>query len=71
MCIVYIKWIQRCLSFFLSETSVSDFLGRILILKSDVIHGIVTVEPCQPIDTVCMGQSSFERPFFYMYLFVF
>jgi len=55
-------------STFLDETSISDFLGRIPILKLDVGLGILTVEPYGPTDIVCMGQfSSSEGPFLFLY----
>ena len=38
--------VTRLTSCFLRNTSISDFLGRVSVLKSDVSHGIVTVEPC-------------------------
>ena len=36
-------------------------------MKSDVGYGIMTIQPYQPINTICMGRSPFERPFFFLY----
>jgi len=36
-------------------------------MKLDASHDIVTVEPCELTDTICMVWSSTERSFFFFY----
>ena len=47
--------------------SVSSFLGKYPILKSNASDGILAVDYCRPTDTICMGWSPSEGPFFFLY----
>jgi len=44
--------ITSCFVCFVNETSVSEFLGRVPILKSDASHDIMIVEPCELTNTM-------------------
>jgi len=52
---------------FTTETSVANFLERVPILKADASLDFFRVEPCLSTETICLGRSSSESPFFYMY----
>ena len=66
-----LEWVNRkfiAFTFsFLDWASISTFLGRYPILKSDACDGILAVEHCRPTDTICMGRSSSEGHFFFLY----
>jgi len=63
--------VTRFASVFLDEPSISFFIGKNTILKSDVSDGILAIEYCRPTDTICMGWSPSEGPFFFVYAFLF
>ena len=52
---------------FMTETSVADFLDRAPILKANASLNIISIEPCLPTESVSLGRSAVESPFFYMY----
>jgi len=54
-------------STFLTKAFVSKFLDRFPILKGGGRSSFFSVEPCLPIESVCMGQLGIGPPFFYMY----
>ena len=54
-------------SIFLDEPFVSSFIEKYTIMKPDASDGILTVDYCQPTDTICMGWSPLEGPFFFVY----
>ena len=70
-----IDWVDpkvtRITSIFTIETSVTDFLDRFPILKADASLSFFRVESCLPAETICLGRSSTESPFFYMYYCLF
>jgi len=51
-------------SIYRDGASVSSFLGKYPILKSDASDGILAIDYCRPTDTICMGRSPSEDPFF-------
>jgi len=40
-------------------------------LKSDTSDGILPIDYCQSTDTICIGQSISEDPFFFVYSYIF
>ena len=57
----------RITSVFSIKASIFEYLGRVPVLKGDAHFDILTVEPCELTNTLCLGRSLFERPFFFMY----
>jgi len=70
-----IDWVDlkvtRITSTFTTVISVIKFLGGVPILKVDAGLDFFSIESCLPTETVCLGQSSIESPFFYMYICLF
>jgi len=58
-------------STFLDGASISAFLGKYPILKSDTDERIIGVERWKMTDTICIGQSPSEGPFNFLYSCVF
>jgi len=54
-------------STFSTEASVSKFLDKFPVLKADGRSSLFSVEPCLPTESVCMGRSGTDPPFFYLY----
>jgi len=52
---------------FLDGPSISFFIGKHTILKSDASDGILAIDYYRPIDTICIGRSSSEGIFFFVY----
>jgi len=54
-------------SVFTTKTSVADILDRFPVLKEDASLIFFRVEPYLPTETICLGRSPTESPFFYMF----
>ena len=59
--------VTRITSAFKTGTSVSEYLEKVPILKEYTSLDLLTVKPCLPTETICLGRSPTEPPFFYMY----
>jgi len=55
----------------LDGLSISSFIGKYTILKPDASDGILAIDYCGTTDTICMGRSPLEGPFFFVYACLF
>ena len=56
---------------FVKRDVVVGFLDQVGVLKPDVSLDVISIEPSEPTDVVCLARSSTESPFFYMYACLF
>ena len=59
--------VTRITSVLTIESFVVDFGDRFQVLKADVTLSFFRVESCLSTETICLGRSLTESPFFYMY----
>ena len=56
---------------YLDEASISSFIGKYPILKSNANDGILAVDYYRSTDTICMGWSPSKGFFFFVYYYLF
>jgi len=67
-------WVDLKVTDFISvyrdSSSISSFMDNHNMKKLDVVEDILAIDYCCPTDTICMGRSTSEGSFFFVYSFL-